>query len=366
MTKATNYQCPACGGPLHFGGASNKLECDYCGSSYEVSYIDNLYKEKIDAAKKENKQEENLADAQAETFDKESSAEKINLKSYNCPSCGAQLFCDEVTASVSCPYCGNNQVIATQFNGGKMPDMIIPFKLDKNSAIEGLKKHYKGKKLLPSVFSTQNHIEEVKGVYVPFWLFDGKVDADLDFTATRSKTSYTSTETITTTSHYKINRKGSVSFDKISVDASKKMDDALMDTIEPFDYDQMVPFSTSYLPGFFAEVYDVSEDECFERAKKRAENTAVDEISNSVTSYESVNIVNKNIKVIKEKTLYAFLPVWVLSTKWKDKNFIFAMNGQTGEMVGNLPVDKGKFFKYLMLITLGVAAVVTPIVYFLF
>ena len=343
MATAINYQCPACGGPLHFSGTTQKLECDYCGSSYTTEQIDAKYSQKAEAV---------------------SAAEK--LVEYNCPSCGAQLFCDETTAATSCPYCGNNQVLHSQFKGGKLPQKIIPFKLEKQAAINALKNHYKGKKLLPKVFSAQNHIEEIKGVYVPFWLFDGHVDVQLDMKATRSTVHYTSKEKVITTSHYNVTRGGTVAFEKISVDASKKMDDALMDSIEPFDYKDLCDFSASYLPGFFAEVYDVSTDECYTRAKLRAENTAIDEIRNSVSGYETVSVVNKKVKITNDNVTYSFMPVWVLSTKWQDKNYIFAMNGQTGKMVGDLPVDKGRFFKYLFGITAIVAAIVTPIVYFFF
>lgn len=357
MAQATNYQCPACGGPLHFAGSSDKVECDYCGSSYEVSYINQLYGIKVEEnINKEEKQPEDEAFAD---FEK-------NLKSYNCPSCGAQLFCDETTAATSCPYCGNNQVIASQFKGGKMPQVIIPFKLAKKDAELALKNHYKGKKLLPKVFSDENHIEEIKGVYVPFWLYDGHVNVNIDFTGTTSHVTYTSKEKIITTSHYVINRQGSVDFEKISVDASKKMDDALMDSIEPFDYSDLREFTPAYLPGFFAEVYDVSTEECFTRAKKRAENTAIDQITGTVIGYESLVPVKKDVKLHTDKISYAFMPVWVLSTKWRDKNYLFAMNGQTGKMVGNLPVDKGLFWRYFFGITALVTAICTPIVYFLF
>lgn len=342
MATATNYQCPACGGPLHFSGTTQKLECDYCGSSYTVEEID-----------KKDINEESLEGLSG-------------LVEYNCPSCGAQLFCDETTAATSCPYCGNNQVLHSQFKGGKLPQKIIPFKLEKQSAVNALKNHYKGKKLLPKVFSEQNHIEEIKGVYLPFWLFDGHVDVQLDMKAIRTAVHYTSKEKIITSSHYNVTRAGTVSFEKISVDASKKMDDALMDSIEPFDYADLRDFKASYLPGFFAEVYDVSTEECYERAKIRAENTAVDELRNSVSGYESVNIVNKQVRITNDKVTYSFMPVWVLSTKWRDKNYIFAMNGQTGKMVGDLPVDKGLFCKYFFGITAIVAAIVAPLVYFFF
>ena len=262
--SAANYQCPACGGPLHFVGATGKLQCDYCGSSYEIEQIDSKYGKAGAGAANETSQQKTASSTATSTED------FSNLFEYNCPSCGAQLFCDETTAATSCPYCGNNQVVHKAFSGGKMPQKIIPFKLEKQAAINALKNHYKGKKLLPKVFSEQNHIEEIKGIYVPFWLFDGHVDVQLDMKGTRSTVNYTSKEKIITTGHYNITRGGTLSFEKISVDASKKMDDALMDSIEPFDYEDLRDYTSSYLPGFFAEVYDVSTEECYERAKVRA------------------------------------------------------------------------------------------------
>ena len=188
--QITNYQCPACTGPLHFEGSSGMLECEYCGSRYPVREIEELYRDKEKAAEAAGVQ----AQAAAQAAPKDEYAwepENEHLRVYTCPSCGAELFCDETTAATSCPYCGNPTVVPGQFHGQMKPDYILPFRLDKNAAVAALKNYYKGKKLLPKAFSEQNHIEEIKGVYVPFWLFDGRVSADISFNATRVR-SFTS------------------------------------------------------------------------------------------------------------------------------------------------------------------------------
>ena len=161
-TQLTNYQCPACTGPLHFDGASGKLVCDFCGSSYDTAEIEALYAEKEAAAETaaQNKQAPPPDSVWSEN-------EAAGLRSYSCPSCGAELICDETTAATSCPYCGNPTVIAGQFSGMQRPELVLPFVLDKNAAKAALKKYYRGKRFLPSAFSAQNHIEEIKGVYVP-------------------------------------------------------------------------------------------------------------------------------------------------------------------------------------------------------
>ena len=152
-TQLTNYQCPACTGPLHFDGASGKLVCDFCGSSYDTAEIEAIYAEKEAAAETaaQNKQAPPPDSVWSEN-------EAAGLRSYSCPSCGAELICDETTAATSCPYCGNPTVIAGQFSGMQRPELVLPFVLDKNAAKAALKKYYRGKRFLPNAFSSQNHI----------------------------------------------------------------------------------------------------------------------------------------------------------------------------------------------------------------
>lgn len=259
--QVTNYKCPACTGPLRFDSATGKLQCDFCGSSYEVAEIEKLYAEKDAQAAGAFRQaeEQTAADGEwtaASGSDWGADAEKLRV--YSCPSCGAELICDETTSATSCPYCGNNTIVPGQFSGALKPDYVLPFKLDKAAAVAALKKHYGGKKLLPKAFSNENHIEEVKGVYVPFWLYDGSAEVDVRCHGTKVSGYSTARENVTVTNHYDVRRAGTVRFERVPVDASSKMPDDHMDAIEPFDYKELKPFSTAYLPGFLADKYDVS------------------------------------------------------------------------------------------------------------
>lgn len=359
MAYSTNHQCPACTGPLRFDAKTNLLVCDYCDSKFPVEQIDAAYAQKIKQGMENGMGASAGEQAQAKEFGTN------HLKTYTCSSCSAQLFCDEVTVAASCPYCGNPNVIAGKFSGGQMPDVVIPFKMEKNEAIEALSKFYKGKKLLPKVFSAQNHIEEVKGVYVPFWFYSGNADVNLKAAATRAAVHRTSKEIITTTSHYVVERKGNVSFENVPVDASKKMDNDMMDSLEPFDYSDLKKFTPSYLPGYLAEAYDENPQECVGRLEGRVSKTAAWEMERDIVGYDSVSVIKRDVKVnLQGRPKYAFLPVWLLSTRYKDKNYLFAMNGQTGKMVGKLPVDKGRFCGWFFGVVFGVAAVLTPIIYF--
>ncbi len=359
--QVTNYQCPACTGPLAFSSQTGQLGCEYCGASYPVAEIEALYAEKNEKAEQAFEQQEPQqtqapTDA-SQTPSSDWGADAQNMRAYSCPSCAAELICDATTAATSCPYCGNPTVVPGQFGGALKPDYVIPFKFSEQDAKAALKKHYQGKPLLPTAFKNGNHINEVKGVYVPFWLFDGKTDIDIIFKTTRSEVRRTSDEEITTTYHYDVRRAGTVPFQKIPVDGSRKMPDEHMEAIEPFNYQELQPFSVAYLPGYLADKFDVTSDECAARVDERAENTAVDTMRETVQNYETCRVGHKQASVAKENIQYCLAPVWLLSTKWNGKNFLFAMNGQTGKMIGDLPVSWPKFFAYLVGLTIPLTVV---------
>ena len=207
-----------------------------------------------------------------------SEEEAKGMKTYSCPSCGAELICDATTAAISCPYCGNPTVIPGQFTGGLKPDLVIPFKVDKKAAVAALQSHYKGKILLPKVFKNENHIQEIKGVYVPMWLFDANADAKVRYKATRSRHWSDSNYDYTETSHYSVTRAGGIGFDNVPVDGSTKMDDTLMESIEPFRYEDAVDFQTAYLSGYLADRYDVNAESSIERANERIKKTTLSAI----------------------------------------------------------------------------------------
>ena len=373
-TQITNYQCPACTGPLHFVGESGRLECDYCGSNFDIAEIEAFYAEKeAKAAEAAQKQGETEAAQKTAEVDEQKSAadgsdwdssglsedwgaDAGSMKAYCCPSCGAELLCDATTAATSCPYCGNPSVIPGQFTGILKPDFVLPFKLSKEDAIKALKKHYLKKPLLPSTFSKANHLEEIKGVYVPFWMYDGEASGSAQFHATTVH-KYTSGDyEITETNHYDVRRAGSIGFEKVPVDASSKMPDDYMDSIEPYDYTDLKPFSTAYLPGFLADKYDVSAEDSIERANKRIRRSTEETFQQTVTGYDSVKVESSSIQLHGGKAKYALFPVWLLSTSWRGENYLFAMNGQTGRFVGDLPVDKGAARKWMLGLTAALSA----------
>lgn len=339
--QITNYKCPACGGPLHFSNESQDMACDYCDSHFTVAEIEAYYARENQAAAKAARTQS----AEGQTWGENGE----DIRVYCCPSCAAELLCDAATAATSCPYCGNPSVVPGQLDGMLRPDLVIPFQLDKEAAKAALRKHYGKKPLLPRSFLAENHIEEIQGVYVPFWLFDADLDADVYYSATRSHSRETHDERIITTEHFQLHRAGTLHFERIPADASQRMPDAHMDAIEPFDYGQLKPFAMAYLAGYLADKYDVSPEACLQRVTARAEETARETMRRSCLGYETVSERQADLRLRRKKAYYALLPVWMLSTRWHDQRFLFAMNGQTGKLVGDLPVDRGRYWKFFAL-----------------
>lgn len=340
MDTMLQYKCPCCGGGITYNGALGKMKCPYCDTEFDLETLKS-YDEEL---KSDRDDDMSWSEAEGENahFDEES-----GMSIYVCSSCGGEIIAEETTSATSCPYCGNPVIFKSQLKGELRPDYVIPFKLDKKAAKEALQKHMSGKKLLPKVFKSENHIDEIKGVYVPFWLFDTEADARARYRATKVRFWSDSDFDYTETSFYDISRSGSMGFEHIPVDGSKKMPDDLMESIEPFDFSEAVDFQTAYLSGYLADKYDVTAEECNGRANERVKQSAEQMLSSTVSaSYDSITPENTSVSFSGGRKKYALYPVWLLNTTWNGNKYIFAMNGQTGKFVGDLPVDKGKYWRY--------------------
>lgn len=332
------------------------MVCDYCDSVFEVAEIEELYKDQNAAAAEHASSEPK----DGWGFDNsELIGENSGVKAYNCPSCGAELICDETTAATSCPYCGNPTIIPASLSGALRPDYVIPFRLDREAAKNAMREHFNGKKLLPKMFEEDNRLEEIKGVYVPFWFFDAQSRAEADYTGTKVRTWSDRDYNYTETNYFRLERCGRAMFDNIPVDGSEKMSDELMQSLEPFDFSQAVEFKTSYLSGFFADRYDVPPENCVETANRRVRESSLRLLYSTTGGYLSVTQNSGRVRVSNGKAKYALLPVWILNSTWNGEKFLFAMNGQTGKFIGDLPVDNKLAWKYRLIWGGGIALALT-------
>ena len=352
MAELQQYKCPCCGGAVEFNSQLQKMKCPYCDTEFEMETL------------KEYEQELQGDDESSVQWEKQEGnawqeQEKQQLRSYICSSCGGEILTDATTAASFCPYCDNPVVMTQQVSGDLRPDFVIPFKMDKNAAKQGLKKHFSGKRLLPKVFKDENHLDEVKGVYVPFWLFDADTETQLRCRATRVRTWSDRDYRYTETQYFAVYRGGTMGFQKVPVDGSSKMAADLMQSLEPYDFGEAVDFQTAYLSGYLADRYDVGAKESAETANERIRASARQAFMNTITGYSSVIPEEAHVHLSGGKARYALFPVWLLNTTWNGQKYTFAMNGQTGKFVGNLPMDKKAAFRW----ALGVTAAVTALAY---
>ena len=351
MAEIQEYKCPNCGGSIEWDSKAQKLKCPYCDTEFEPDAL----KADDDDSRAEAPDEMSWdTDAGSSWTDDELGG----FRTYICKSCGGEIVAEATTAAMSCPFCGNAVTMTENLSGTLRPDCVIPFKITKKQAKEALLEHYKGKKLLPPVFRDANHIDEIRGIYVPFWLFDGDAKADIRYKATTVRSWSDRDYNYTETSYYNLYRAGDLSFMRVPVDGSSKMPDDLMESIEPFDMSESVDFKSAYLAGFLADKYDVDAETSVERANARIKKSTEDVFASTVSGYATVTADSSSVRVGGGKVSYALLPVWLLNTTWEGKQYTFAMNGQTGKFVGNLPTDGKLAFKWWAIYA-GIAAAVT-------
>lgn len=344
------YKCPCCGGGIEFNSSVQKMKCPYCDTEFEMEAL-----LAYDEALNETADNTELTDNAGSVW---TDGEADGLKTYVCKSCGGEIIGDENMAATTCPYCDNPIVMMGQFSGELKPDYVIPFMYDKEAAKEALMKHLSGKKLLPKVFKDQNHIDEIKGIYVPFWLFDADVDADYKYSATKVRSWEDNDFRYKETSFYSVRRAGSINFRNVPADASSKMDDTLMESIEPYDFRLAVDFQTAYLAGYLADKYDVEVDASMPRVVERINASTESKFRETVKGYNSVETENKSVDYSEFSAKYTLCPVWLLNTSWQGQKYTFCMNGQTGKLVGDLPCDKGAYIKYLLGTGLASSAII--------
>lgn len=324
--------CKACGASISYSIENANWKCEYCESIFEKDEI----------------QSQSSNDNEVEKIEDYSESNNI-YDQYNCNQCGGQLIADTNTAADFCVYCKSPTIIKSRFSGNFRPRYCIPFSITDKQAegiyFDHIKKHF----FAPSSMKTAKTVHEIRRLYVPYWLFDCVVKGDLEWEATKSK-SYTSGEyRVTETKYYRVERAGIARYERIPVDASKKLDNELMEGIEPFDYDQLTDFSVEYMAGFLVERFDINEKESAKILEKRAGNYFRSKLTETLSEYESFKIKSKKVNVNDIKAAYALLPVHLLTNIYDQKTYLFIVNGQTGKISGKVPTDRKKKIKYFAL-----------------
>ena len=345
------YKCPDCGAAMTFDGESGKLNCDSCGREITVEEYERQYAS--DSGQTEGGEEEE-APLGEDTYIRTGSREEeqtVQMQMYHCPSCGAELMTDEHTAAVICSFCGNPGLIADRMSGVVKPKAVLPFRITRDQAVERFLKWTRHGLLTPKEFTSKNTIEKITGMYVPYWLYDYHVNVAMRARATRSRRMRRGDTEYIYTDHFSVYRSMDTDFEKVPVDASERMEDAVMESLEPYDYSQLKAFDMAYLAGYQAEKYNFSSESLQGRAKNRAREAAIGMTRSTIDSYETVHVVDQRVQIQEKRVDYVMLPVWVLNYRYQNQNYSFTLNGQSGKLNGRLPISAGKVAKWFGIIS---------------
>lgn len=332
---AITYQCPNCGGGLAFDPGTQKYKCEYCLSFFGQEELE----EEARAA------ENGAAKAGIQTSGGMSSAgEPVEAVSCLCPSCGAQVVTDETTAASFCYYCHNPVIIEGRLKGGYHPDCIIPFSIDRKQAEEIFRRWIGRKRFVPRDFYSPRQVESMTGVYFPYWLYSCQVDGSLEGEGVRMRVWTAGNLRYTENKIYQVSRRGQMDVENVARNALKKNNARLSEGVLPFLPEGQKPFHMSYLTGFQAERRDMESGELAEAVEREVKDLASMRLKESAEGYSSLKIRAQSAQIQNARWYYGLFPVWTLTYKGpKDgKIYYFALNGQTGKVCGELPVDYGR------------------------
>ena len=366
---AVSFKCPGCAASLVFDPDKQKMTCEYCGK--EISVEDVIGQEPVlseEAMKAEDRQD---AESEESAATEEEEEEEPELESaatqspdwetdsvqYVCNSCGAAVITDRNTAATFCAFCGSPAIIAERLVKERTPEYVLPFQYGREAAINGFFEWCRAGRFTPVQFVKKENVEKMTGMYVPFWLFDSEAEMSISAEGKKVTSSTTGRSTYTTTSYYNVVRRRHIEWDKIPLDGATRIDDRLMEIIEPYSYDELKPFDMRYLAGFFADKYDVPSEKLTDRLNKRLKEYIDIIFDASTKSYNTVSKKADSTCINQPQCHYALMPVWILNYKYLGKTYTFAMNGQTGKIAGEPPVSWVKLL-ILGMLTLTISACV--------
>jgi DNA-directed RNA polymerase subunit RPC12/RpoP len=356
-SMADTLKCPNCGSNLTLNADTGLLDCPNCGSSFDPQKLA-VTVEELEAKQAEPtdpSQAPAQADAQAQAQGETQPQEAPEQTEFVCNACGAKLVTDSHTAATFCAFCGSPALVGKRLTEQFQPQYMIPFKYSRKSAEEAFIQWAGKGKWTPFGFVSKKNVQKMTGLYVPFWLFN--INATIDAKGTGTKSHYRGDDEIVESFNFE--RKAQLYWNNVPLDGETRIDDALMEAIEPFDFRALMPYDYRYLPGFYADRYDQTPQDLSGRATKRG----IDGINQALNSslkgtYDRFTIKENLSRIDSMEANYALLPVWFLSYKYRNKYYYFAMNGQTGEVAGQVPVSPVKKMMFFFIV-LGILAVIT-------
>ena len=310
-----NFSCPNCGADMSYDIKLGKLHCAHCDHSEDI-----------------RPDEENYKNAAEEPAD----------KPRYCVNCGGLLSAGAKTCATHCEYCGAPLVMADRLSGDWRPAYVLPFELDREKAEAAFRKWCHNGRFSPKGFMAAKNIQRLQPLYIPYWLYDMNASVDVRGTATRVHVYVRGETEYTETDFFDVRRKMRLEYTKVPHDASEKMDDTLMAKLEPYRFDTLRTFQIPYLAGFEADQGDYRSEDLLPQVKQQVAGYAAEYARSTISGYTSVHIDHQQMDYDHISSDYVYLPIWFISYRYRDKDYIFAMNGQTGKVIGEPPVSRGK------------------------
>ena len=335
------FVCPNCGANINFDPGKQLLHCDFCDTDLSPDSVIR----KDDAV--ESTYTESEADANSETGFKE-----YTTTIFTCKECGGEILAYDNTVATFCSYCGASTVLSSRVGKERAPEYIIPFKITKEQSAELYKKAVGKALYAPKYMKEDTVIEKFRGIYMPYWIYDFKENRPASL---RGQEDHRSGDYIIHT-HYDINTNVEAEYNGLAYDASSQFNDNLSEAIAPFDFNTAVPFNTTYMSGFYADAADTDASLYEEQART----IVTADIYNNVAKDPAVRKVTldrhsmRNLTPEKTESRLGYFPVWFLSCRNKDRVTYAVVNGQTGEVATDIPIDFKKYMIASLIVTIPI------------
>lgn len=336
-SNTRNFACARCSHEMFFDKSTEELICDNCSFSISINDYDQVsYLTPFNTTNTDFHVSTGVYD---DTL----------VQEYQCENCHSTFVIDKHNISAVCSFCCSSISPTKQSTQNIAPLKVILFQISISTAQKLFEKWCGKKMFTPSSFKSSQIIDTIRGVYVPFWFFDLESQGELFATSSSVYVRRFSSHEYTTTTFYKTYCQGQSEYLKIPADASRNLNDEMMDKLEPFDYTELTNFDTTHLFGYNAEQYSYTAQDVFPRIKERASEYLFDYLRSRMWGYTSVYVDKFNVDVIQKSVTSVLLPVYLLDYSFKGETYRFAINGQTGKIVGDPPISSMKVFLWFII-----------------
>lgn len=347
--STVSYKCPNCGGGLKFNPELQKSKCEFCLSEFTDEELALINQRIAEAAAQKGQEQSQEGGSQTED-------QKVNLYSYTCNNCGAEVVSDEDTSATFCYYCHNPVLVTGRLIGDFAPDKIIPFAINKEKAKKNFLSWAKSHMFVPVDFYSSSQLEKMTGLYQPYWLADLQSEVNYQGKGTNIRTWRAGKRQYTETKIYSIVKSGTIGLANVPAIAVDRIEKKLLELITPYEDEKAIDFSMSYLSGFFAEKYSYTKEELrpvIEDLGRKCNQQLVEE---NTGHYQQLTWLKTSQDIEVKNWYYALFPAWILTYKYNGNNYVYAVNGQTGKAYGELPLNKKKLALFSVVISAVVFA----------